>query len=51
MPPDPLASFHYPGWTIFVVLTLADAPPVVWLPEQDGRLADLWQRMKMKETA
>jgi hypothetical protein len=21
LPPDPFASFHYPGWTLFVVVT------------------------------
>lgn len=42
VPPDPLASIHYPGATLFVVVTL---PGVVvrWLPEQDGRLKDRWR--------
>ena len=42
IPPDPLASFHYPGWTLFLVAT----PPGVevrFLPEQDGRLKGLWR--------
>ena len=42
IPPDPLASFHYPGWTLFTVVT---RPGVVvrFLPEQDGRLKGLWR--------
>jgi hypothetical protein len=44
MPPDPFASFWYPGWTTFVVY--AHGFKVKWLPEQDGRLAEagLWLR-------
>jgi hypothetical protein len=42
LPPDPLASFHYPGWTLFVVVTRPGAE-VKWLPEQDGRLKGLWR--------
>jgi hypothetical protein len=40
VPPDPLASFHYPGWTLFLVVTLPGVA-VRWLPEQDGRLKGL----------
>jgi hypothetical protein len=43
VPPDPLASIHYPGGTIFVVVTKPGVE-VRFLPEQDGRLADLWKR-------
>lgn len=42
-PPDPLASFHYPGWTMFLVLIAIEAPLVHWLPEQCGELAGGWQ--------
>jgi hypothetical protein len=42
VPPDPLASIHNPGSTLFVVVTLAGGA-VRWLPEQDGRLVDLWK--------
>jgi hypothetical protein len=42
LPPDPLASFHYPGWTLFVVVTKPDVT-VKWLPEQDRRLKGLWR--------
>ena len=42
MPPDPLASFWYPGSTLFIVLA-APGTEVQWLPEQDGRLAHMWQ--------
>jgi hypothetical protein len=40
IPPDPLASLHYRGWTLFVVVT---RPGVVvrFLPEQDGHLKSL----------
>jgi hypothetical protein len=41
VPPDPLASIHYPGATLFVAVTLAGVS-VKWLPDQDGRLADRW---------
>jgi hypothetical protein len=37
MPPDPLASFHYPHWTLFLVITRPGVM-VRFLPEQDGRL-------------
>jgi hypothetical protein len=42
VPPDPFASFHYPGWTLFIVITLPGAA-VRWLPEQDGRLNEFWR--------
>ena len=42
VPPDPLASFHFPGWTLFVVVTQPGAE-VRWLPEQDGRLKGVWR--------
>jgi hypothetical protein len=42
VPPDPFASLHYPGWTLFVVVTLPGVA-VRWLPEQDGRLKGLWR--------
>jgi hypothetical protein len=42
LPPDPLASFHYPGWTLFVVVTKPGVE-VRFLPEQDGRLKGLWR--------
>jgi hypothetical protein len=42
VPPDPLASFHYPGWTLFVVVTKPGVK-VCFLPEQDGRLKGLWR--------
>jgi hypothetical protein len=42
LPPDPLASFHYPGWTLFVVVTKPGVG-VRFLPEQDGRLKGLWR--------
>jgi hypothetical protein len=42
IPPDPLASFHYPGWTLFVVVTKPGVE-VKRLPEQDGRLKGLWR--------
>jgi hypothetical protein len=38
--PDPFASFRYPGWTLFVVVTKPGVA-VRWLPEQDGRLRGL----------
>ena len=41
--PDPLASFHYPGWTLFVVVTRPGVTGVRFLPEQDGRLKELWR--------
>jgi hypothetical protein len=41
VPPDPLASFHYPGSTLFIVITQLDVA-VRWLAEQDGRLTQLW---------
>ena len=40
LPPDPFASFRYPGWTLFLVVTMPGVP-VRWLPEQDGRLRGL----------
>ena len=45
LPPDPLASIHYPGWTYFVVITKAGVT-VKWLPDQDGRLAERWAARK-----
>jgi len=45
IPPDPLASVHYPGWTYFVVVIKAGGA-VNWLPDQDGRLADRWAARK-----
>lgn len=42
-PPDPLASIHYPGATLFVVVTRPGVE-VHFLPEQDGRLAERWAR-------
>ena len=42
VPPDPLASIHYPGWTLFVVIT-REGGSVKWLPEQDGRLRMKWK--------
>ena len=42
VPPDPLASVHYPGETYFIVITKPGVT-VKWLPDQDGRLADRWQ--------
>ena len=42
LPPDPLASIHYPGETLFIVITKAGVA-VKWLPDQDGRLMDRWQ--------
>jgi hypothetical protein len=41
LPPDPLASIHYPGATYFIVIVAA-SDLVKWLPDQDGRLADRW---------
>jgi hypothetical protein len=43
VPPDPLASFHYPGRCLFLVVTLS-GESVVWLPDQDGRLHRRWVR-------
>jgi hypothetical protein len=42
VPPDPLASFHYPGWTLFTVITRPGVA-VRFLPEQDGRLKSFWR--------
>jgi hypothetical protein len=42
IPSDPFASFHYPGWTLFLVVTLPGIA-VRWLPEQDGRLKGFWR--------
>ena len=42
LPPDPFASFHYPGWTLFAVVT-KPCVRVRFLPEQDGRLKGLWR--------
>lgn len=33
-PPNPYASFWYPGWTLFFVITKPDFGEVRWLPEQ-----------------
>jgi hypothetical protein len=33
-PPNPWASFHYPGRTLFLVLTCETVRAVRWLPEQ-----------------
>lgn len=41
VPPDPLASIHNPGGTLFIVITKPGVK-VKWLPDQDGRLADRW---------
>jgi hypothetical protein len=41
IPPDPKASFHYPGRTFFIVVTKPGVT-VNWLPEQDGRMAGKW---------
>ena len=41
VPPDPFASIHYPGGTLFLVITQPGVE-VNWLPDQDGRLADRW---------
>jgi hypothetical protein len=35
-------SFHYPGWTLFAVVT-KPCVRVRFLPEQDGRLKGLWR--------
>jgi hypothetical protein len=45
VPLDPLASFHFPGSTLFVVVTRVGVP-VHFLPEQDGRLRGLWKGAK-----
>jgi hypothetical protein len=42
IPPDPLASLHYPGWTLFVLVTRPGVK-VRFLPEQDGRLKSFWR--------
>jgi hypothetical protein len=42
VPPDPLASIHYPGATAFLVVTRPGVT-VHWLPEQHGRLARSWK--------
>lgn len=34
MPPNPFASFWFPGWTYCVLLTAPDFGPVTWLEEQ-----------------
>jgi hypothetical protein len=41
VPPDPKASFWFPGGTFFVVLA-APNTDVKWLPEQDGRYIHRW---------
>lgn len=46
VPPDPLASIHYPGETLFIVITQPGVE-VQWLPDQDGRLADRWAARKV----
>lgn len=46
VPPDPLASIHNPGGTLFLVVTKPDIE-VRWLPDQDGRLADRWAARKV----
>jgi hypothetical protein len=51
VPPDPRASIHYPGATVFLVVTLPGVE-VRWLPEQDGRLAASWKaRLHKSESA
>lgn len=50
VPPDPLASIHFPGSTLFVVVTKAGGA-VKWLPEQDGRLKALWRARRKAEAA
>lgn len=42
VPPDPLASIHFPGSCLFLVITLPGVE-VRWLPEQDGRMAERWE--------
>ena len=42
IPPDPFASFHFPGETFFIVITKTGAG-VKWLPEQDGRGKARWR--------
>jgi hypothetical protein len=42
VPPDPFASFNYPGWCLFLVITIPGVA-VRWLPEQDGRLKGRWR--------
>jgi hypothetical protein len=41
LPPDPLASFWFPGNTRFIVIA-AQGSVIEWLPEQDGSLVYLW---------
>ncbi len=45
LPPDQLASIHYPGATYFIVITRIGAT-VKWLPDQDGRLTARWAARK-----
>jgi hypothetical protein len=50
-PTDPFASIHYPGATLFFVVTLRGVG-VRFLPEQDGRLAERWSiRAEAEATA
>jgi hypothetical protein len=42
LPPDPLASFWFPGFTFFAVLA-APNMNIKWLPEQDGRYIHRWE--------
>jgi len=42
VPPDPLASIHFPGQTYFIVITTPGVE-VQWLPDQDGRPAARWK--------
>ena len=42
VPPDPFASIHNPGVSIFVAVTRPGVD-VRWLPEQDGRMKGRWR--------
>jgi hypothetical protein len=42
IPPDPLASFWFPGATFFVIIA-APHSHIQWLPEQDGRYIRRWE--------
>ena len=41
-PPNPMASFHFPGWTLAIAITRPNFGPVTWLPDQ---LAFPWRGM------
>lgn len=34
VPPQPYASIHYPGYTLFIVMTVPAVTTIQWLPEQ-----------------